>query len=285
MGNSDSTLVSVVVPTYNRAGKLMDCVNSIIRQTYENLQIIIVDDGSTDDTEAVVRGIPDGRIVYVKQENGGACVARNNGISHSEGAYIAFNDSDDVWNADKISRQLAFIQNSDYDMIFCGMNRTVNGAAQFFPPVREKYEALTLERELAESQVSTQTIMIRTEVADAVRFDTSFKRLQDWDFTLRVLENGYRVGFLCEALVSAEPGNDSITNRVKAEEAYLHLIEKHRAFYDKYSRSLARIYETLAYRLKDQDRALAGRYLMKSMKMGFNPKTTMKIVANKFGLW
>ena len=94
-------MVSIIIPTYNRADKLKAAIMSVLNQTYCDLELIIVDDGSTDDTKNVVANIDDNRLRYVYQKNAGACVARNNGIEEAHGDYIAFHDSDDVWHLDK----------------------------------------------------------------------------------------------------------------------------------------------------------------------------------------
>jgi glycosyltransferase involved in cell wall biosynthesis len=102
-------LVSVVVPSYNRAHTIAETIESLLAQTYPRLEIIIVDDGSKDDTERVVAPFLD-RIVYVRQENKGLAGARNTGHARSTGDYIAWLDSDDLWNPEKAALQVAFMQ-------------------------------------------------------------------------------------------------------------------------------------------------------------------------------
>ena len=285
MKNNEDILVSVVVPSYNRANYLENCIKSILKQTYANIEVIIVDDGSTDNTGDIVRSFSDERIKYVKQSNNGACSARNNGIDHAKGNLIAFNDSDDIWKEDKVEKQLDFIMSNNYDMVFCGMTRIQGGVSRYFPPYRDTYVTLDINRELTSNQASTQTIMIKTEVARKVKFDLSFKRLQDWDFTLRVLEEGYSIGFLDEALVVAEVCSDSITNVVKSEKAYLHLIEMHQDEFDSHPAALARVYEVIAYRIRKEERNKADYYLKKSIALKLDLKTIGKLIFNKLGMW
>lgn len=113
-------MISIVLPSFNRAHILPKAVESILRQTYKDFELIIVDDGSSDNTCEVVKGFNDDRIVYVHQENAGACVARNNGIDHARGEYIAFQDSDDVWHEDKLEKQLTTLRNTGADVVFAG---------------------------------------------------------------------------------------------------------------------------------------------------------------------
>ena len=98
--------VSVVIPTYNRAAKVAHAVESVLSQTFRDLEVIVVDDGSTDDTGAVLTSCFGDRIRYCPQKNQGASAARNKGIEQARGEWIAFLDSDDRWEADKLEWQL-----------------------------------------------------------------------------------------------------------------------------------------------------------------------------------
>ena len=104
--------VSVIIPTYNRAGYLCESIESVLTQTYTDYEIIVVDDGSTDDTEEVLQlWIADGTIHYVWQENRGESAARNHGIELAIGEYIAFLDSDDLFMPTKLEEQVAYLDN------------------------------------------------------------------------------------------------------------------------------------------------------------------------------
>lgn len=92
----DEPFVSVITPTFNRAKTIKKAIESILDQTYENWELLIVDDGSADDTEAAVKSFKDKRIKYFYKENGGPCTARNFGIAHSGGKWITYLDSDDI---------------------------------------------------------------------------------------------------------------------------------------------------------------------------------------------
>src|SRR4029450_365704 len=105
----DCPLISVIVPAFNAAATIQDSLHSISQQTYRNLEIIVVDDGSTDDTAAVARrhSLGDRRFRIVAQRNGGVASARNAGLQASRGAFIAFIDADDLWHPTKIAKQIA----------------------------------------------------------------------------------------------------------------------------------------------------------------------------------
>ena len=109
-------LVSVIVPTYNRAAMVQEALESIRRQTYQNVQIIVVDDGSTDETSAQMQSLPD--ILYIRQENQGQAAARNAGLAHAKGEYICTLDSDDIWQPDFLKTCVAALESLDADFVF-----------------------------------------------------------------------------------------------------------------------------------------------------------------------
>ena len=112
-------LVSVVIPTYNRAELVLKAIDSVLCQTYKNIEIIVVDDGSTDQTAQELAVYGD-RICYLYKENGGVSTARNHGIRHCKGELIAFLDSDDIFLPDKIAKQVSFIdENPGFGLVLC----------------------------------------------------------------------------------------------------------------------------------------------------------------------
>lgn len=120
-------LVSVIIPTYNRAASIVPAVESVLAQTYPEIEVIVVDDGSTDDTARVLESHLD-RIVFIRQSNAGPSAARNTGIRASKGEIVAFLDSDDLWLPDKIARQVALIEAGGPDTCCCVCNAAVKGA-------------------------------------------------------------------------------------------------------------------------------------------------------------
>lgn len=108
-------LVSVIMPSYNTARFIKETIQSVLNQTYENWELIIVDDCSTDNTDEVVASFSDNRIKYLKNaQNSGAAVSRNRAIKEAKGKWIAFLDSDDMWEADKLEKQINFMKSNGY---------------------------------------------------------------------------------------------------------------------------------------------------------------------------
>ena len=118
--------VSVIIPTYNRAVFIADAIQSVLTQTYSDFEIIIVDDGSTDNTREVVGGFNDSRIKYIYQENQWAAAARNNGIRASNGEYLSFLDSDDILMENALKKGIQILDEHP-EVAFCyTQNYTIN---------------------------------------------------------------------------------------------------------------------------------------------------------------
>lgn len=218
--------ISVIIPTFNRAHLLHKSINSVLNQTESPLEIIIVDDFSTDNTEEVVKSFNRKELVYVKnKKEKGANGARNTGIQMAKGNYIAFQDSDDEWYPQKLEKQLAFMKKyQDVDMCFCSM--LINNDPRQLIPKRNVDSGELKEQLLRVSFISTQTIFVKSKVAKDVLFDEHLKRLQDWDFCLRISKK-YSIKHLPEPLVNVYLQNDSITKRVNDLEAMYILFRKH----------------------------------------------------------
>ena len=111
--------VSVIIPIHNSSKYILECINSVINQTYSNLEIIIVDDNSKDNSLDIIKSINDKRINIIKLKNNlGVAKARNKGIDAATGKYICFLDSDDYWYPEKIEKQIKFIKDNDYTFIY-----------------------------------------------------------------------------------------------------------------------------------------------------------------------
>lgn len=223
-------LVSVIIPTYNRGRLILNSVTSVLNQTYKNIELIVVDDCSTDNTEEILKSINDSRIKYVKLEkNSGACIARNKGIELSTGKFIAFNDSDDLWITTKLEKQLCFLKNYNADIVICKMEcRTPeNNFIHNFPNI-EFDRKISYKDLLKYNSASTQTIFGKTDCFKEIIFDATMPRLQDWDEVLR-LSQKFSVFYQNKILVHTFFQKDSIsTHPEKGVLAMEMLFEKHK---------------------------------------------------------
>jgi glycosyltransferase involved in cell wall biosynthesis len=186
--------VSVIIPTYNRSQTIIRAITSVLNQTYQNFEILIIDDGSTDDTERVIELIEDERIRYHKlSKNSGGGSARNKGIELSEGIYIAFLDSDDEWQQYMleicVQRYISLI-NQDV-ILFSKLIMDNKITKKIFP------DSIYQDGDLSEyifcqhGLVSTITLFMPKKIARSVMFKENLIKHQDYDFVLRA----YRIGF------------------------------------------------------------------------------------------
>jgi glycosyltransferase involved in cell wall biosynthesis len=181
--------ISVIVPAYNAARTVGATVDSVLAQTFDDFELIVIDDGSRDDT-AEVATRDDSRVTVVRTENGGVSAARNRGLEQASGAYIAFLDADDLWHAEKLARQHAALQDRPDAGVCFGSADIVDDALASFgtdPAVhRDDYtEALLLEGNIVPGGGSG--VLARTSaVARAGRFDTALSQCADWDQLLRL---------------------------------------------------------------------------------------------------
>ena len=194
--------ISVVIPTYNYGRFVREAIDSVLAQTCAPLEIVVVDDGSTDDTEQIVRSYGD-RVRYIRQENAGVAAARNTGIANARGEYIAFLDSDDVWLPEKLAKQLArFDSDPGLGLVYAGAERfdesgtlsvELDGMEGWIAP-----ELLRLERGVI---ASGSGMLLPKQVAEEVGgFDADLQPSEDWDFCYRVALR-HRIGFVPEVLV------------------------------------------------------------------------------------
>lgn len=183
--------VSVVIPTYNSAHFLLKAVSSVQAQQWPTLEIIVVDDGSTDDTPAVLRKLSQKEGVRcIRQENAGPAAARNRGIRESRGEWIAFLDDDDYWFPRKLEKQFRALAEQDGDFAYCGVivvdddNQTVST----LPAVARE----SLLNDLVWGNLlSTPTVIVRRSLFDQTGlFDEMLRTGEDWDLWLRLAANG-----------------------------------------------------------------------------------------------
>lgn len=212
--------VSVIIPTYNRANLIERSVRSVLNQTYDYIEVIVVDDGSTDNTEEIIKSINDNRIIYYKQENGGAAKARNTGVSLATSEYIAFHDSDDVWREDKLFKQMSFLEeNPHYGMVYCNfMFHKMDGNKNIIP--RDVNVIGDLDGDifftlLVNNTVGAPTMLLKKSLFEELNgFDTSLSCLEDWDFAIRFSEY-YYIGYLDEVLMDAYQQTDGVSSNGK----------------------------------------------------------------------
>ena len=209
-------LVSCILTTYNRCDLLKRSLDSILNQTYKNLEILIIDDCSSDNTEKFVKSYNDKRIIYIRHNsNKGLAQSRNTGIENSSGKYFAFLDDDDEWFPNKIEQQLELFQNSDLKnlgMVMCGMRR-ING--KNFIDQKESLRGNLLYKLLIDQPLvgNGSCALIKSEIYKKYGgFDVRYTRGID-GYYFRKIATYYEIDYCDQILVNYyEDATDRITD-------------------------------------------------------------------------
>lgn len=179
--------ISIIMPAFNAEEYLAESIDSVCGQTFNNWELVITDDGSTDGTMNIIRNyqITDKRIkLYVNSAGKGPASARNNSMNHASGRLIAFLDADDTWHPDKLAKQIAFMEKHKFDFTFTGYNH-INDESMFQKKIEipDSADYATL---LQTNVIATSTVIIRRERFSDLRMP-DFPRAQDYALWLKLL--------------------------------------------------------------------------------------------------
>ncbi len=231
-----SSLVSVIIPAYNRAQTLPKAINSVFGQTYTNWELIIVNDASKDNTDSVVEKYRDIRVRYfVNSENKGANYCRNLGAQYAQGDYLAFLDSDNYWLPEKLEKEMEVIKGNEKTIVFCqtqmsGAGNTNISATVYFK--ENDFAKLLTERNVIDT---SSALIFYRDFEEIGGFDEKMPRLQDWEFFFRAVNlYHYKVKFLKECLsVNIRQENSISVNNYKYIDAILYFYKKYKnTFFD-----------------------------------------------------
>ena len=261
--DSNNPRVSVVIPTYNRAKLLPRSAQSVLNQSFTDLELIIVDDGSSDNTREVMQGLAesDPRVRLVShQMNRGQPAAFNTGIRLSRGEYIAFNDDDDEWLPGKLAGQVKLMDESPPHVgaVYCWMDVVDSYDNQVSYSVRWVHEGDVSKRCLEVDQPGPQTVLlIRSEAVRKTMFDESLVVGNDNDFNVRLsLKYHYRMLPKLGVLMWTNHGSQRMTDDFNGKIGYYHYhMDTYRPYLN--SQSIASLYAQLGYNyyvLKDWKR-------------------------------
>lgn len=249
--------VSVVMPAWNRVGAIRMAVESVLRQTFTDFELLVVDDGSTDGTMDSLTGITDPRLrCLANPHNMGPSAARNTGIRAARGDWVAFQDSDDEWLPRKLEMQMARLAKAGPEVVACYTGMGIVGLAQpelaqsdrnrratlrYIPDLKEpKVEGALREALLARSFISTQMLMARrSALLDIGGFDAALPALVDWDCVIRLSEHG-TFAFVDAPLVLQYFSENSITHsNAKRMQARTLILQKHQVALSAYPQVMA----------------------------------------------
>jgi len=256
---------TVIVPTYNRSGCILDAIKSILNQTFQNFEIIIVDDGSTDNTHEILQPFLmrfSEKIKYYYQRNSGAPAAKNTGIRESKSDIIAFLDSDDIWLPDKLEKSLAFLEQNNYQWVTTaayrqnGANREIRKIPNEF--LQRKGEEIALLKNgiffFSSVLIIPSGVMLRKICFQKVGlFDESLRVGEDTDMWLRLEESGLIGGYIDEPLFIYRVHSGGMT-KVKTSSAlndHINLAAKHAKILGMHNSTIRNTYAEFLWRCSD----------------------------------
>lgn len=278
-------LVSVVIPAYNAAGTLPKAMESVLDQTHEDLELIVVDDASEDETGKIVKKYEkqDPRVKYIRhKKNRERSATRNTGIKNATGSFIAFLDSDDKWLPEKLEKQLSYLRRKgdDWKGVYC---RTIKIEDRSDNPISEFWDKIgeNLPREGGRNLIKSvlldrvtncgSTFLGKKKTIQRIGgFDTSLDMHEDWEFLIRFLKVG-KIGYLDEALAVIERrGGSSFSSdiRVRNKKKYIKKVSNHINNFEKKGYPILSFqYLHLAkFYHESNDSRKAFRYILNSLK-------------------
>ncbi len=266
-----SPTFSVIIPVHNLSALIVETLDSVFSQTFIDFEVILVNDGSNDSVELEKNLTPyQEKITYIKQENAGAAVTRNTAILNARGKYLAFLDGDDIWFPEYLAKQLKFIEENKFDLVYCNaefFGEKVYKEKTFMQQTPTVGEISTLSLLQGKTSVITSgTVVLREKLLENGLFDKSFPQSEDYDLWFRLTKNGVKLGFQTEVLLKYRIRIGSLSgNNVQRAER---LLFAYRKINEKYALNETEL-QVLAKQLKIAD---AGINLEKGKNCLINDK-------------
>ena len=268
---SNALSVSIVIPTYNRPEKLTRAINSVLNQTFQDWELIVVNDHPDVDVKNAIPECTD-HIYIHHEQNQGAPVARNNGIQAASGRYIALLDDDDTWEPLKLEQQINKFESLDnsFGLVYTG--REVIDGDEVVNTYIPQHEGWIQDVLLHKNIIPSESPLIRKECFETVGlFDPSFESSQDLDLWIRIADQ-YKIAAVKESLAAsyAGHGNRISANPERKYQGHKRLIEKHWPVFIEAPSALGRRYRRLGLFATQTGRNIEGvRYLSRSFR--YNP--------------
>lgn len=284
-------VVSVIIPTYNRANLIGKAIKSVLEQTYQDFEIIVVDDGSTDNTVDIIKGFKkkDERFKYIRyKKNRGCSAARNAGIKVARGKYIAFQDSDDEWFQEKLEKQVEVFKNAspEVGVVYAEFWRIKDNRKTNIPPSWIKQKEDNIYKELLKGNfIGTPVVLVRKECFEKVGlFDEHISAFEDWELWIRISKY-YHFKFIDKPLaVSYHTSNSVNSNRDNHIRARKLILKKHFQEISKNNKLLSNHYFRIGTSLySNNDFKIKRDYLVRAIKVyPFNVKLLIALLVLLF---
>ncbi|MBW4602985.1 MAG: glycosyltransferase [Calothrix sp. FI2-JRJ7] len=221
--------ISIIIPAYNAERTILETIVSVQEQTFSNFELIVVDDGSTDRTLELLHNVKDERLKIFSYENGGVCVARNRGISHANGEFIAFLDADDLWTPDKLELQLAALQQHSEAGVAYSWTYFMDEQGESLSPGEPAFFEGNVYAELLINNflANGSNPLIRRQAIESIgEFDTTLKACEDWDYWLRLAACWHFVVVPKHQILYRQSSGSASSNVEVMEKANIMMIEK-----------------------------------------------------------
>jgi glycosyltransferase involved in cell wall biosynthesis len=287
MTESNNPVVSVVIPTYNRARTVGNAIQSVLAQTFGNWELLVIDDGSADDTRVVVSAFRDTRLSFHRLDrNRGQSAARNNGINLARGTYVSFLDSDDEWFPEKLAREVAAFEagGEAVGLVYCG-KELFDSDGRFLGQRLPTFEGDVYRRLLAGDFIgSCSRVALRKSVLEVVGgFDETLPSYEDWDLWLRAAKVS-KVASVPVCLLRRHLSGAQISGSLKRiYDGRSRVVEKHRADFD--ASQLSQHLSALSAILLNYDVREARRMAWESLRLRpFQPMIYASLAVSALGL-
>ncbi len=231
----NSSLVSIIIPAYNAQKYIKETIESALNQTHKNIEVIVVDDGSTDNTKQVLEPyIKRNKIRYSYQENQGQSAGRNNGFNLSKGDFILFLDHDDILLLGAVEESLKFLkENSQYGLVYFDFCYFFNDdlSKKYHHCLGENYSGLIFDKLIKYGPCCNPSqALIKRKVSEKFRFNSQFDSSEDWDYWLSIARQGIKFGFLDKVLVyrriAENSDSASVSGRIKCKNSSMRVYQK-----------------------------------------------------------
>ncbi|MDP2180852.1 MAG: glycosyltransferase family 2 protein [Methylicorpusculum sp.] len=241
--------VTIIIPTCKRQDMLRRALQSAINQSYENIEIIVVDDANEKATEEYVSSLKLPNIIYKTSNSIGGAGARNVGIEIASGKYITFLDDDDIFHKEKTSKQVKSIKDNDSDIVLCASQTMYKKKIDKLPVDHN------IKNQLKKGNPYHITLLCKNDILKKIKFDEELPNCQDWDLLVRLMKNNYKFNYIDDLLVTRDDGDhlritNSVINMNENIEKRIIALTKHKDWlgYNYYSFRAAK--EELSYIMK-----------------------------------
>jgi glycosyltransferase involved in cell wall biosynthesis len=283
-------LVSVILPTWNREQYIVEAIDSVLQQDYRNIELLVIDDGSTDSTISAIRATHDPRLRLIQQANAGAARARNNGLRQAQGAFVAFLDADDRWKPGKLRRQMDLFTQHPTLTLVSARGELIDHVGQLLGDVTDSGRGSRYNRGrdwhhdllMRGNAIVMSSVVVRRDAALAVGGFFDERRIVSHDYELWIrLSEGRQFWVSTEVLVSYRVLNDSLLHSATTAKEYsaqLGIIRMHRARFSalQWRRRMATLYRDWADSAEYLGEAEASQYLRSSLRhYPFDQRTWM----------